>query len=259
MKTVLIGLGNLGSQLAKKIEKTRGWHLKQIISNGSYFSRKLARELEVPFTKNLHKIDQEADLYLLAIPDDQIEPLTKEMSLHLNSSCLLAHTSGNTSMNQINSYFSNRSIFYPLQTFSKSRIPDWKQIPICVEANQIASEKKLLALAKKLSHKVYRLSETERKTAHLAAVVSMNFSNYLIETARTILEQDGIDKNLIAPLLEEMMQKLNDPEVKSTQTGPAMRGDDKTMKAHIKMLKQHPALQKIYRDISKAIYLKYNS
>jgi len=48
----------------------------------------------------------------------------------------------------------------------------------------------------------------------------------------------------------------NDPY--SSQTGPAMRNDVKTIKKHLEMLKKQPGRQQIYRQITDDIINVHN-
>ena len=55
------------------------------------------------------------------------------------------------------------------------------------------------------------------------------------------------------PLIEETVHRMHyyDPAV--MQTGPAARGDERTIAKHVAMLENEPALKKIYTLITESI------
>ena len=73
--------------------------------------------------------------------------------------------------------------------------------------------------------------------------------------AKTILDSEGIDFNLLKPLARETIEKAFYMMPELAQTGPARRNDVKTMQAHLEKLKENPELAGLYKQISGSIYL----
>ena len=162
---VIIGAGNLATQLALALSK-KGIRVKQVYSRTLEAAKELAIQVNADFTNDLSCLMTDADLYIISVKDSAISEVLMNILLDKNS--LIVHTAGSISMKVLSSFTNNYGVFYPLQTFSKSREVDFSKIPICIEANDTSSLIKLQELAEKLSSSVQQVDSDQRKTLHLA-------------------------------------------------------------------------------------------
>ena len=88
---------------------------------------------------------------------------------------------------------------------------------------------------------------------HLSAVFACNFTNHLYALAEEVLAVNGLDFNILRPLIAETANKVQDELPLNVQTGPAIRSDIKTIKKHEELLKDQPALLDIYKTLSASI------
>lgn len=246
---VLIGAGNVGTQLAYAFESA-GLQIIQVYSRSVESAEKLANALYTDFTTNSKEIILDADLYVISVTDDAVELLANEM---IFNDKLVVHTSGSLPMDVLTGISSNFGVFYPLQTFSKTRKADFKSIPICVEANTLENENRLLELGNSISENVLSVKSEERKVLHLAAVFACNFPNFMYAIAEQIIANNKLDFKLLKPLIKETAAKVQSIDPVDAQTGPAKRGDEKIMDQHIKLLKDSPGFKDIYKLISSEI------
>jgi predicted short-subunit dehydrogenase-like oxidoreductase (DUF2520 family) len=166
---------------------------------------------------------------------------------------LIVHTSGSVSMDILEPYSENYGVFYPLQTFSKDREINIREVPFLVEANRIDNEDLLVDLGNHLSDRVMLVDSVRRQYIHIAAVFASNFSNHMYDIAHTILQEQDLDFDLLSPLILETAAKATTIGPDRAQTGPARRKDNKIMKKHMEMLRDNPAAMEIYRRISDSI------
>jgi predicted short-subunit dehydrogenase-like oxidoreductase (DUF2520 family) len=140
-----------------------------------------------------------------------------------------------------------------LQTFSKSKAIDFRQIPIAIEGNSSEVTSTIHAIADRLSEKVIELSSEQRKALHIAAVFACNFTNHLYALSKRLLTDQQLEFDLLTPLINETVTKalLNDPI--TMQTGPAVRGDQSTINAHLDLLNDKPELKELYQKLSQSI------
>ena len=117
-------------------------------------------------------------------------------------------------------HFPHYGVFYPLQSFSKSRKVNFNQIPICIYAPDKKDERRLQKLGKVISKKVAIINDKERAVLHVGAVFVNNFSNLLYHTAETILEEENINFDLLLPLIKETAAKVQKHSPITMQTGP---------------------------------------
>ncbi len=253
MKITLIGAGNVGYHLGKRLYK-KGFFINQVYSRNLKNARRLAKKIKADFTDNIYTINSKSAIYILAIKDDAIGEVACQLAKNnALTDKLIAHTSGAVSSEILAPYFKNYGVFYPLQTFSKSQKVQFSKIPICIDAAQADSLELLRQLGKKISKKVSPLNDKERAILHVAAVFVNNFTNHLFYIGQDIVEQEQISFDLLKPLIWETVCKIENRHPKEMQTGPARRGDLKTLKKHIKYLKKFPKYAQLYDLLTKSI------
>lgn len=240
----IIGTGNVGTSLynaftAANVEVT-------------WYSRLPKSEEQKPYADTTLK----DDVILLAVPDDHIETLARQIKVQDHS--IVCHVSGATPIGILQNHFGVKAgVFYPLQTIRKDAVMDWKNIPICLECIDEKAYLKLQYLAELISEKVYAINSDQRIKLHLAAVMLNNFGNHLAVLTRDYLKDASVDFSLLHGLIEESAAKLLKGDF--GQTGPAIRGDIKTMERHKALLSDYPGLRELYDTISKNIQAYYNN
>jgi len=248
---VLIGAGNLATQLALTLVE-KGIRVTQIYSRKIESARELAEKVNAIFTNDLSQLLPDADIYMIAVKDTAIQEVLENLTLFEER--LIVHTAGSVPMSILEGFTSNYGVFYPLQTFSKSRKVDFIDIPICIEANHPFNILKLEELGKKLSKSVNQINSDERKTLHLAAVFTNNFVNHFYSIGAEILQDKKLDFALLKPLIRETAAKIESINPAEAQTGPAKRNDQNIINAQLKMLHDRPEYQKIYSFVSDNIF-----
>lgn len=249
MRITIVGSGNVATHLAAAF-KNAGHFIVQIYSRDIQNASLLAYHVKAEAIDNLEQIDSVTDLFVIAVKDDAIEPIAAELAKYNK---LIVHTSGATDLQTLLKYTQNAGVFYPLQTFSKTRELDFNTVPLCIEGanEQIASI--LNELAYTVSQNVYRVNSEQRKILHLAAVFACNFPNYLYHVSQQLLAEKQLPFDLLRPLILETAEKVQEYLPASVQTGPAVRNDEKTMTSQLAQLHQNSDLQDIYRLLSQGI------
>jgi len=249
---VLIGSGNLATALGKKLHET-GNTIVQVYSRDLEHAKILADRLQAQAINQLDQIYSLAQIYLICIKDDAIEPLSTALSKKLNAQTVVAHSSGVNSPDRIDSYFINRSLFYPLQTFSKFKELDWTHIPIFIEGSTEAKNV-LRPLAQSLSSQLLEMNDQMRTHLHLASVFANNFSNYNLLVAKKILDIANVPFEVLHSLMIETVDKAFRLDPMNSQTGPAKRGDMQTIEKHIRLLvSEFPEYRSLYKKYSQTI------
>lgn len=233
-KIALIGAGNVATHLAQALLKG-GANLCQIYSRSIESARELGKKTGITYTSETGTIYPDCDIYIFCVTDEALLPLFK--SIRINKEAIVLHTSGSLPMQILKSGAIHYGVLYPLQTFTKKRALDFREIPLCIEGSDEYVLRTLRELAGMLSFHVEEISSEKRKVLHLAAVFANNFVNGLYATAAQILEKEGLDFNLIRPLIFETAHKVMLMSPEEAQTGPAKRGDENILNMHKNMLK----------------------
>lgn len=242
----IIGAGNVATHLFKAFSKTKTVSVKQ------WYSRDLNKissfKNKVEIVADLNGL-AEADIYIIAVSDDAISSVSEALPF---KDRLVVHTSGSVGIYDLDKK-NRRAVFYPLQTFSKEAKVDFKQVPICIETIGKKDYPQLKSLAEALGSPHYRVNSDQRKTLHLAAVFVNNFTNQLYRVAHEITESEGVEFDILKPLILETAKKVQTMSPYMAQTGPAKRNDKKTIKRHLKQLKneQHKAIYNLLTNTIK--------
>ncbi|MFN3271552.1 MAG: Rossmann-like and DUF2520 domain-containing protein [Cloacibacterium caeni] len=249
MQIVLIGSGNVAFHLAKAFTEAQ-IPISQIFGRNTTELQKISEQFSIPFsTETL----VDADLYIISVSDSSIAEVS---SLIKNENALVTHTSGSVSREALSGNY-RKSVFYPLQTFSKSKNLDYSKIPFFIDAENENDEEILKNLASKISKNVMLANDEKRKYIHLTAVFACNFVNHLFARAKEISDSQNIPFDYFLPLIDETTQKIHELEPKLAQTGPAIRNDEKVLKLHESLLTDEEKL-KIYKTLNESIKKMYH-
>jgi predicted short-subunit dehydrogenase-like oxidoreductase (DUF2520 family) len=244
-RVVMIGAGNVATHLSAEFENAGAEIVQTIRRTAEQTGKKFSKTVQADI-KNIRK---DADLYVICVPDDSIAAVAKAMPVVKGD---VVHTSGSVPMNVLKK-FRSHGVFYPLQSFSKDKKVTVNAYAICIEASSKQVAEDLMELAGGISKNAYLFDSKQREVVHLAAVFANNFSNHMFSIAEGILQSKKLPLEVLKPLILEGAFKLVDSDAKTAQTGPAKRGDTKTMKRHLEMLKNNEELSKLYKRISKQI------
>ncbi len=251
-KIIFIGAGNLATNLAKAFYDQ---HIKivQIYSRTEDSAKTLAEVVNADYTTIPEEIKKDADLYIVALKDDVLVELMPRI-IAGKEHALMAHTSGSLPLSIWPDSVKRKGVFYPLQTFSKQRKVDFRNIHLFIESNSFEDNALLERLAACISNNVCELSSEKRRQLHLAAVFACNFTNHMYALAEKLLKQYDLPFNYLLPLIEETEKKVHLLSPREAQTGPAVRYDENIINKHLDLLSDEPEMREIYQLISKSIH-----
>ena len=245
MKVTIIGSGNVAQHLIKAFSNSKEVELQQVLVRNSESVTALIDSAKV-ITEYSDLLD--TDLYIIAVSDSAIAEVS---SLLPFSDKLVAHTSGTMPIDALSAK-NRRAVFYPLQTFSKTKSVDFKKVPICLEAENEADLERIRQIGTSISDDVNFINSQQRKSLHVAAVFVSNFANHLYFIGEEICKENNIPFDILKPLIRETAEKIYHLDPKKAQTGPAIRGDQNTIDAHLKFI-QNEDYKKIYSLLTESI------
>ena len=245
IRVSIIGSGNVAQHLIVAFSKTTDIELVQV------FARKDAAVAHLTSPDKIYTNFNDiiaADLFIIAITDDAITEVSAAIPF---SNELVVHTSGSVSIAAIDNK-NRQGVFYPLQTFSKSKEVDFKTIPICIETKNEKDFQILEKVAKSISNTVYKINSEQRKALHIAAVFVCNFVNHLYQIGNDICIENDMPFDILKPLIQETANKILTLPPNQAQTGPAKRKDSQTINAHLSFLSDDNQ-KEIYKMLTKSI------
>ena len=248
MRIVIIGSGNLATQLSLAL-KEAGKDIIQVYSRTEEHARTLAEKIGCGFTTSVDDVNRKADLYIVSIKDDAI----RAMAAKLGGVGMIIHTAGSIPMNVFSGHADHYGVLYPMQTFSKNRKVDFREIPCFIEASDAETLAVVRQLAERISDHVVDCDSERRKKMHLAAVLACNLTNHCYRLAERVVEAEQIDFHLFQPLIMETARKVAEMSPRDAQTGPMVRNDQEVMSMQMQMLPDRRT-RDLYQLMAESIY-----
>ena len=252
MKNIyVIGSGKIAYSISTALSE-KNINILGIYSRNKKTGETLAKKINSKFFEILY-IPKKTDLIVLCIPDDEI----KNIALKLKNTAVI-HTSGCTDIKLLKNHSNRYGVIWPIQTFLQNKKVNFKNVPICIEANNKIFYEKLKSLFSVISNKIIKVNFKQRKLIHLSAVISCNFSNYLYSVSEKLLDEEKLDFAILKSLIIETTSNAFKYKPDKNQTGPAKRKDFGTIKKHLDLLsvKQKKEYFDIYNLITNNIIKK---
>ena len=244
----MLGAGNVATVVAKKAILA-GHSVLQVYSRQREKAQQLASITDAAAIDSYEHLGKNADLYIVALADAALLELPQNWKTDKG---LVVHTAGTISMETLAGVSPDYGVLYPLQSL-RAHLPIPPNIPWLIDANTDENKRKLWAFAKSMGENVKEAGNEERLRLHVAAVIANNFGNHLLHLTEQFCQREGIDFNLLYPIMEETVHRLQYAPPSAVQTGPAIRRDTSTIQTHIELLKKHEALLQLYKAFTESI------
>lgn len=261
LRVGVISVGRVGAVLGAALQ--RAGHQVVAVSGVSEASLRRAEELlpEVPI-RPPDEVALQADLVLLAVPDDALSGLVRGLvaTESLRSGQILVHTSGALGISVLEPAAEVGVLpiaLAPAMTFT-GRPEDVERLTTaCVAVTAAEGDEAAWnvaeVLALELGAEPVRLPEESRKLYHAALSHGANHLITLVNECADLLRSAGVEVpgRVMAPLLSASLDnalRFGDKAI----TGPVSRGDSGTVRAHLEALRAtDPALVPGYVELAK--------
>jgi predicted short-subunit dehydrogenase-like oxidoreductase (DUF2520 family) len=197
-----------------------------------------------------------AALVVLAVRDDVVGKAAAALAPHRREGQVVVHTSGLLTAGVLREAGLAAPVgsFHPLQAFaSPARGPELLASCVVAVEGDAAAVEAGRALAATLGAEVVTLSpDPDAKVAyHAAAVVASNYLVTLAGLATRLAALAGLDEasalRMLLPLQRGTLENLGALGVSAALTGPVVRGDAATVRAHLALLEARcPELRTVY-------------
>jgi predicted short-subunit dehydrogenase-like oxidoreductase (DUF2520 family) len=251
ISVALIGTGRMAFHLGHALMRA-GVPLNGVAGRNAQKVHELAERLGCPG----HTLPDvpEADLWLIAVSDDAVSAVAEQLP---KGDRVVAHTSG-AQGHDILLGREHRGVLWPIKSLSPGQPADLSRVPLVVDASDDRARDVLMDLARSVSGKVVELPLEKRLLVHLSAVLAANFPVFLLREAGRLLENEGLSPDLLLPLWSSMSVKAAEVGPEHALTGPARRGDLKTIARHLEQLDGEPDLRRTYALLSELILKAYH-
>lgn len=196
------------------------------------------------------------DWIFLTVPDQAIRQMCDELQHNPYitwSNHSIIHCSGALSsdiLNELEIKGARTASIHPLQTFSKPDNPKpfpFLEVPFSVEGNSSLHHELTNLIRNGLKGEPFLVTPTQKTKLHLAAALISNGMVPLLSSAKSILEDSGLEQGV------ERLRKLSQTTFENTHkwgsqalSGPIKRGDIATIYLHLDQLTDYPDIQYQY-------------
>ncbi len=237
-RVFVLGAGHAGRALARALGDNGvdviGLHGRHSASDGTISTGPLPKALAL------------ADIVLVTVRDSQLDAAMNELlSAPLKEGAAVLHASGSAEPHGVEE-FQRRGhpagTFHPLVPLnSDSRGAAqltrgaWIGIDGDDKARAAGAD-----LAQRLGAHVMWIPKGKKSSYHAAAVLASNFPSVLAYLAKRLLAQSGVEGSqasaAVIALMNASVENLRGHDPEAALTGPVVRGDAGTVRAHVDML-----------------------
>lgn len=252
-RVAVAGAGNVAWHLVHAMAGA-GLKIEQVCSRTLQSARELAAVAGAEALAEFNAIDPTVDLCVVCVTDSAVADVARALPPMQG---VVVHTSGTVPMDTLMQSAERVGVLYPLQTFSRDRGLDITEVPFFTEASDSITLDFIDNVVRAIGARAIHADSEARALLHVAGVLACNFPNYLLGCARDVLARGGFGLEVLKPLVEETIAKSFQMGPDEAQTGPARRGNVRTIEKHTEMLP--PEQASIYARLSEAILKKYHN
>lgn len=253
MKIVICGAGNVAKFFCHRLSAQQEIEIVQVYARNSESARLIAESYQVPVIQQLADMRTDADAYILAVNDTAITTLGQQLPLAADA--IVLHCAGSQPLQATGAGLEQSAVLWPIYSITPQAF-DKEAVPLVVDAGPLAIAK-AMQMARAISQQVFTANYEQRKYLHLNAVLVNNFVHHLLVVAENICQQEGLDFDILKPIVKQTIERMDSAGFAAAQTGPARRGDAPTMHQHLELMAQKPEWQAMYKVISDSIAMMY--
>lgn len=261
----IIGAGRVGSAIGSLLRQS-GVAVTAV--SARHQATALAAALSTggePFTDNALAA-RTATLVLIAVPDDAVADVVREIALGggFSAGQVVAHVSGALGLEVLRPAAeagAATGCLHPAQSFANVQHA-MREIPgsvfgITAEEGACPTLEALVAV---LGGVPVRVRESNRPLYHVASVMASNYLVALADMAAELFERAGLSpeeaRAALGPLVRGTATNIRVAGTRGAMTGPIVRGDIDTVRAHLVALECVPAEM---RDTYRLLGLRANA
>jgi predicted short-subunit dehydrogenase-like oxidoreductase (DUF2520 family) len=252
----IIGMGRLGKALAEALLEN-GYNLVTIISSRGT----TPSDYTGGILTTIEEAHEFGEVSFICVPDDAIREVAQKMANSPKLPKVVTHVSGACNSEDLVALAEKgvkTASFHPMMTFTeKSSSARFKNCLISIEGENDAS-KVLTQIAQDIGAEPQTIDKAQKTSRHLAGVYLSNFMSVLVDLATEILASNHENpQKFILENYDDLMRQTLDNIIENglpgAITGPAVRGDAKTLDKHLEILQKNPELEYVYKLFSRRI------
>lgn len=249
-----VGAGNVAWHMAQAF-KTAGCEVAQILSRHPDNAAQLAHIVNASTIDDISMLNtSDIDAIIIAVADNVIGEVAKQLSA---GDTLIVHTAGSIGIDPLSVAGSRYGVAWPVQSLVKGMDIAMCDVPFCIEGCNDNATTAIAELIRHISPHIYTLNSTKRRLTHLAACMVSNFGNALNALSQEMMTDEGIDFDILRPIITQTARKAENGDLWQQQTGPAARRDTTTIEAQRSLI-DNTEIRQLY-DLLTSIIMQHCS
>jgi predicted short-subunit dehydrogenase-like oxidoreductase (DUF2520 family) len=259
----IVGAGRLGASLAAALVG-RGWTVAHIVDKDRPAAREARRLVGAGrASAALGPSSRPGEVVIVAVPDGAVARAAATLARSGVdwTGRTVVHTSGllpAAALEPLRKRGARTASLHPVQTFPRKDTPAsaFRGITWGIEGEAMAV-RTAEAIVRGLGGNVLLLSAKDKPLYHAACALASNAFIALEWTAADLLREAGIGAEeafrVLTPLVQGTLQNVKYLGPELALTGPVLRGDTATVRAHLDALRDAPEALAVYRVMGRRI------
>jgi predicted short-subunit dehydrogenase-like oxidoreductase (DUF2520 family) len=257
----IVGGGRVGTAIGFALTR-KGWELAAIVDREAAAARESRKIIgRGRATTDIRSAARGVQVLFICVPDDAIEAVAKKLARAGSgwSGRLVFHTSGlvaASALDPLRAQGASVASLHPAQAFpgKKGGARLFTGIYWGLEGDG-AAVKAGRGIVKTLGGRSFTLLEKDKPLYHAACSLASTAFISLEGAAAALLEEAGIPRNsataILLPLVQGTLQNVKKLGLKDALTGPLVRGDVRTVRRHLEVLRSRPLHLEIYKSLGR--------
>ena len=257
----VIGAGRVGTALGFALTR-KGWVLAAIADRNPAAARESRKIIgRGRATTDIRGAARGIQVLFVCVPDDAIEAVARRLARSAAdwSGRLVFHMSGLVSaavLSPLRARGASVASLHPVQAFpgKKGGARLFSGIYWGLEGNKEAVRAGR-GIVKTLGGHSFTVLEKNKPLYHAACSLASTAFISLEGAATALLEEAGIPRNsakaILRPLVQGTLQNVKKLGLKNALTGPLVRGDVRTVRRHLDVLRSRPLYLEIYKSLGR--------
>jgi len=253
----VVGAGRLGASLAAALVR-RGWRLALVVDIDAGAAREARRLAGAGrAAAALGPSSRPGEVVIVAVPDGAVGRVAAGLARSGVdwTGRTVVHTSGRLSaraLEPLRKRGARTASLHPVQTFPRRDTPlsAFKGVTWGIEG-EAGAVRTAGGIVRALGGNALLLAPGDKPLYHAACVLASNAFVALEWTAAGLFRRAGIGDGeafrLLAPLVQGTLQNVKNLGPENALTGPVVRGDAATVRAHLEALRDAPEALGVYR------------
>ena len=258
-RIAIVGAGNLGSALARALHRS-GYFVDAVMVRSDTASLRKARSLSKQGGGVAVRPAQiNADIVWLCVPDGEIAKAARALAAKRDWREKVAlHSSGALTSDELKALRQRGAAVasvHPLMTFVRGSRPAMVNVPFAIEGDAPAARVARRIVTDLGAHS-YSIRKEEKIAYHAWATFASPLLTALLATTEHAAAAAGVRgkaaRQRMLPILQQTLANYAMLGPAASFSGPIIRGDVETVRQHLAVVTNTPAVQEVYLALAKA-------